>query len=207
MVLFFLAYLVAIAVFAGGIGLLFRVDKRNILIAYFVLLIGLPTVFVGMLFVLKEPIQQGKMLSDTSLGPLLNLIAPPPDLYLPLAEVNLDPEKTEYTLDVSHKYLGNHALMVASPRPAREESPKYTDLVVSMTVTDGQSELFKADSGRTGQFWGRDEYGAFLLTYKVPRDLPVARPLKARVSISGGLKEFLARRGSTVLKIQKFSDE
>ncbi|OEU50281.1 MAG: hypothetical protein BA871_15185 [Desulfuromonadales bacterium C00003096] len=60
---------------------------------------------------------------------------------------------------------------------------------------------------KVGQFWGREDYGAFLVSYKVPRVLPISRELTAKIKISGNLRDFLERRGNTVLKIQKFSDE
>lgn len=207
MALFFLAYVVAIIIVVLMIGLIVRAKKKNTLIAISVTLIGIPAILVGLLVLFKEPLQRGEMLADTSIGPLLNLVSPPSDLYLPLASINLDPEIKEYPLSFSHEYLGNHALMVASPRPPKEDSPSYADISVSLAVFDGQKALFKTESGKVGQFWGRDDYGAFLVPYKVPKDLPVSRDLTAKVQISGNLKGFLGRRGSTVLKIQKFSDE
>jgi hypothetical protein len=68
-------------------------------------------------------------------------------------------------------------------------------------------ELLKMGFGKVGQFWGHEDCGAFLVPYKVPKDLPVAKQLRAEVQVSGDLKGFLERRGRTILKIQKFSDE
>jgi len=207
MSLFFLAYVAATIIIVLMLGFIIRAKKNNILLAIPVALIGIPAILVGLLFLFKEPLQRGEMLADTSIGPLLNLISPPSDLYLPLASIALDPEISEYTLRFSHKYPGNHALMVASPRPLKEESPSYADISVSMAVFDGQKELLGMASDKAGQFWGREDYGAFLVSYKVPRDLPISRELTAKVKISGDLGGFLERRGNTVLKIQKFSDE
>jgi hypothetical protein len=207
MSLFFLAYVAATIIIVLMIGFIIRAKKNNILLAIPAALIGIPAILVGLLLLFKEPLQRGEMLADTSIGPLLNLISPPSDLYLPLATITLDPEIPEYTLTFSHQYPGNHALMVASPRPLKEKSPSYADISVSMAVFDGQKELSGMASDKVGQFWGREDYGAFLVSYKVPRDLPISRELTAKIKISGDLRGFLERRGNTVLKIQKFSDE
>jgi hypothetical protein len=207
MIGFSLVYIVAIIFVVLIIGLIINAKKRNILIAIPATVIGIPVILAGLLFAFKSPIQQGKILQNTTLGPLLNFISPPSDLYLSLDSTNLEPKNTEYTLYFSHKYLGNHALMVSSPKPAKEERPSYADISVTLSVSDGEKELFKMGPERAGQFFGRNDYGAFLASYKVPRDLPVSKQLTANVKITGNLIGFLERRGSTVLKIQKFSDE
>lgn len=184
-----------------------RASKRKILIAIPLTVFGVPILLVGLLFILKSPIQEGKILKNTTLGPLLNFIFPPPDLYLTLASVNLDPGQAEYILSYSNKYLGNHALMVSSQKPAKEDKPDYYNISVTFSVSDGDKELFRMEPERPSQFISRDDYGAFLAWYKVPRDLPVSEQLTARVIFSGNLKSFLDRRGKTTLKIQKFSDE
>lgn len=200
-------YIVIVAVGVTLIGLMVRAGKRKILIAIPVTVFGVPILFGGLLFILKGPIQEGKILKNTTLGPLLNLVSPPPDLYQPTISVNLDPGQTEYVLNFSNKYIGNHGLMVSSPKPAKEDNPDYSDISVTLSVSDGEKELFRMGPERANQFLGRDDYGAFLAWYKVPRDLPVSKQLTARVIFSGNLKGFLDRRGNTTLKIQKFSDE
>lgn len=200
-------YIVVVAVGVSLIGLMVRASKRKILIAISATVFGVPILFGGLLFILKGPIQEGKILESTTLGPLLNLISPPPDLYHPLISVNLEPGQNEYVLRFSNKYLGNHALMVSSPKPAKEDNPNYSDISVAFSVSDGEKELFRMGPERANQFLGRNDYGAFLAWYKVPRDLPVSKELTARVIFSGNLKGFLGRRGVTKLKIQKFSDE
>jgi hypothetical protein len=140
MSLVFLAYVVATIIVVLMIGLIVRAKKRKILIAVPVTLIGIPAILVGLLFLFKEPLQRGEILANTSIGPLLNLLSLPSDLYLALASISLDPDITEYTLTFSHQYIGNHTLMVASPRPLKEESPSYADISVSMAVFDGQKE-------------------------------------------------------------------
>ncbi len=207
MIIFSLAYLLATICVNVLFGLILKAQKKTILMSIPVTVIGLPVCLLGLLFAFREPIQRGDILQNTALGPLLNLVAPPPDLYHPLCTIDLEPGKTEYTLDFSHKYLGNHALMVSSPKPSREERPDYSDIAVTLSVSDGEKALLNIGPERAGQFWGRTDYGALLARYKVPGDLPVSRSLVGTVNISGDLDRFLERRGNTTLKIQKFSDQ
>lgn len=207
MIIFSLLYIVATAVVVLIIGFVIKAKKRNVLLAVPVTVLGIPIIFGGLLFALKNPIQQGKILKNTTLGPLLNFVSPPPDLYNPLASIELEHEKSEYTLLFSHKYLGNHALKVSSPNPPNEDNPRYDDISVSFSVFDENKEVFKMINGKPGQFWGHNDYGAFFAWYRVPRDLPVSKQLKAEIKITGNLKKFLHRRGNTIVKIQKYSDE
>ena len=207
MVGFSLVYLLAIIFVVLLIGFIIKAKKRNILIAIPAAAIGIPIILAGLLFAFKGPIQQGKILQNTWLGPVLNMISPPSDFYIPLDTIQLEPERTEYTLIFSHKYPGNHALMVSSPNPSKEDYPSYSDISATLSVSDGKKELFKMGPEKAGTYLGRNDYGAYLAWYKVPRDLPLSTQLTATVKISGDLKGFLKRRGSAVLKIQKFSDE
>ena len=89
MVGFALFYILAAIIAVSVIGLMFRASKRNILIAIPIIIFGVPILFGGILFILKGPIQEGKILSNTTLGPLLNLISPPPDLETPGSATNI----------------------------------------------------------------------------------------------------------------------
>lgn len=207
MIIFSLIYICTVIFLVILFGLIIKAKKENIFISILCSIVGVPVVFGLLLFVFKTPIQEGRLLQNTSVGPLLNLISPPVDLYTALGSVELVPEKTEYIIKFSHKYSGNHALKVSSPKPAREEHPKYSDITVSLTVSDGEKILLRIRSDKIGQFTGRDDYGAFFALYQVPKDLPVAKELKVTAKISGNLTGFLERRGETTLKIQKYSDE
>lgn len=159
MILFSLSYIVVGIIGVSLIGFMVGASKRNILIAIPVTVFGVPIFFWGLLFIFKGPIQEGKIFKNSTLGPLLNLISPPPDLYLPLGTINLEPQKTEYTFRLSNKYLGNHGLMVSSPKPAKEENPNYSDISVTLSVSDGEKELFKMGPERASQFLGIEDYG------------------------------------------------
>ncbi len=200
----YLAVIICAVLITGSI---IKAKKRNILVAIPVTVIGIPTILVGLLFAFKGPIQQGKLLKNTTIGPFLNLISPPSDLYFPLASIKMEPEKTEYILSFSHKYLGNHALTATSPKPVKEANPIYSDISITLSISDGAIKLLSMEPNKANQFFGRTDYGAFLARYKVPKDLPVSKPLTATVIISGNLSGFLERRGATFLTIKKFSDQ
>ena len=168
-------YIVCVIFIACVFGFIINAKKRNIIITISTTLIAIPILFVGFLIIFQEPIQQGKILKHSSLGPLLNLVSPPSDLYDSLYFVKLEPQKMVYTFDFKHKYLGNHALKISSPKPSKEEQPNYSDISATLVVSDGERELFQKGSKIQGQFWGQNDYGALFVCYKVPGDLPVNR--------------------------------
>ncbi len=51
----------------------------------------------------------------------------------------------EYSFDFRHKYLGNHALKISSPKPPKEEQPDYSDISATLVVSDGERELFQEE--------------------------------------------------------------
>ncbi len=73
-------YLIAVILAVSITGYLLGAKKRNILIGIFSVALGIPVAVVLVIFFLKGPIQQGKILKETTLGPLLNIFVPPKDL-------------------------------------------------------------------------------------------------------------------------------
>lgn len=203
MTIVFLLFLAAPFVLLGLLYLLGIRSKRLVLAipAGFYLL---PVVMVAGLYLFRTPIQQGKVLAD--LGPLLNLVFPARDLYLPLATVELKAGLKEYTLDFSHKYVGMHAVEIATPGRASMKSEDQ-DLRVSWKVFDGDRLLYEAGPAKGSQFWGKDDHGNHFLWYRVPMDLPAGKQLTARVIISGDLNKYLEKRPSATLSVTKLSDE
>lgn len=207
MIVLMFIYIAAIAGIVLIVGFLKKSRRRNIAMAMLVTAIGLPVVIGFGLYFLKTPIQQGKLLKGTMIGPLLNLVAPPEDLYLPLVEARLETAKSEYQFQFAHKYVGNHALVVSSPQPQKEAYPRYDDIAIKLTVLEDEPAIFTIENKRFGKFTGRNAYGAVVARYRVPEDLPVSTRLNAKVWIDGDLEGFLGRRGPTVIKIKKISDQ
>lgn len=174
------------------------------LIAVPVAFYSLPVLVVIGFYVFRAPIQQGKFLAE--LGPVLSLLFPPEDLYDPLATTLMIAGKDQYTLGFTHKYVGYHAVEITVPgkAPIAKLEP---ELQVSIEVFDRDKHLYSDGPGKGYGFWGRDDHGLSFLRYRVPGNLPVARPLTARVTISGDLDGFLKGRDGATLQITKVADE
>ena len=165
---------------------------------------SLPVLVVVGFYLLRTPIQQGKFLAQ--LGPVLSLVFPPEDLYVPLASVGLVPGKVEYSVDFTHKYVGYHAVEISIPGKSKIGKIE-PELRVLIWVFDGDKLLYEGEVGPGYGFWGKEDYGLHFSRYGVPEDLPVSRPLKARITISGDLSRFLDGRKGATLGVTKVSDE
>ena len=165
---------------------------------------SLPVLVVVGFYLLRTPIQQGKFFSQ--MGPILSLVFPAEDLYIPLATTELVSGKNGYTLRFTHKYVGHHAVEISVPgkAPFGKLEP---ELQVSLEVLEGDTLLYRDGPVKGSGFWGRDDHGLHFSWYGVPEDLPVARSLTARITMSGDLKGFLRDRAGTTLSITKVSDE
>lgn len=91
----------------------FKVRDRKYLFGIPLVILCLSVLLGISAYVLRTPIQQGKLLPE--LGPLLNLAFPAQDLYLPLASEALSSQKKIYTFRVSHKYQGKHGVFIDIP--------------------------------------------------------------------------------------------
>ncbi len=166
----------------------------------------LPVLMVIALYLFRAPIQQGRVLPG--LGPALNLAFPAPDLYEPLAVMPLVAGRTEYELAWTHRYVGRHTLALSVPGRSEEMSPLEPKLAVNMDVFEGGKFIFGGGTGKANQYWGKDDYGLHIAWYRVPMDLPVARPFTAAVTVTDGdLEGFLLKYPGAVLKMMKVSDE
>jgi hypothetical protein len=74
-------------------------------------------------------------------------------------------------------------------------------------VLEGDTLLYRDGPVKGSGFWGRNDHGLHFSWYGVPEDLPVARSLTARITMSGDLNGFLREREGTTLNITKVSDE
>ena len=165
---------------------------------------SLPVLVVIGFYLLRTPIQQGKFLAE--LGPILSLVFPPEDLYVPLAVKELAKGRTEYTLDFGHKYVGYHAVEISVPgnAPFGKIEP---ELQVLLEVFEGDKLLYRDGPVKGSGYWGRNDHGLHFTRYSVTEDLPVSRPLTGKVTISGDLNRFLEGREGATIGITKVSDE
>ena len=178
--------------------------SRRALVTVPVAFYSLPVLVVLGFYLVRTPIQQGKFLAE--FGPILSLIFPPEDLYVPLAVKELAEGTIGYTLDFDHKYVGHHAVEISVPgnAPFAKIEP---ELQVLLEVFEGNKLLYRNGPVKGSGFWGRDDHGLLFTRYNVPEDLPVSGPLTARITISGDLSGFLVGRNGATLGITKMSDE
>jgi hypothetical protein len=165
---------------------------------------ALPVLVVLSFYLVRTPIQQGKFLAE--LGPILSLMFPPEDLYIPLAVKELTGGKIVYTFEFDHKYVGHHGVEISVPGSTPFDNIE-PDLQVILEVFEGDTLFYRDGPMKGSGFWGRNDHGLHFVRYGVPEDLPVSRQLTAKITISGDLDEFLKDRGGTTLRITKVSDE
>ncbi len=203
MTLVLLLYLIAPLVLVGFMYLSGTRSWRP-LVTVPVAFYSLPVLVVIGFYLLRTPIQQGKFFAE--LGPILSLIFPPEDLYVPLVVKELEDELTEYTLDFGHKYVGHHAVEISVPgkAPFGKIEP---ELQVVLEVLEGDKLLYRDGPVKGSGYWGRNDHGLHFSRYGVPKDLPVSRPLTARITVSGNLDVFLKGREGATIGITKVSDE
>lgn len=134
-------------------------------------------------------------------NPGLQEVPDPKKFNLPLAELELSPERSTYRFKFTNQTAVTHALVISSPMPPREKVPDYADLSVSFKVFDGDRQLLAKSAPAMARFGeeGDSEYGAFFVTYSAPSELPVGKKLTAMVEITGPLADFLGRRGESKL--------
>ena len=154
---------------------------------------------------LRTPIQQGKFLSD--FGPLLCWVFPPEDLYDPLAEETLSPDKVTYIFNISHKYVGRHAVFIEIPTKKQPGRVVENNLRLSTEISDGNNDPFVGSSERGSPYFGRDKYGYYYVGYKVPENVPVAKEATVQIEIGKGINDFLKRHKTAKIVIRKMSDQ
>lgn len=169
----------------------------------------MPIIFGLSLYLLRTPIQTGKFLSG--FGPVLSMVFPAEDLYYPLAESPLVPEKNTYNFNLSHKYLGRHAVSVEIPSDTSPASsmnhPVENTISVKVRIKNGDNELFSGSEDRAWPYWGKGNYGFYYVIYNVPQNVPVSKNISVEIIIEKDLTEFLQKHENAKLVVKKFSDQ
>lgn len=193
-----------IPLFLTGLLYIFGIRSWRTFLTVFLTFLLLPFLVVALLYIFRTPIQQGKVLAD--MGPLLNLVFPADDLYLPLTTIELTSDQKEYEIKFSHRYVGRHVVEISSPKGSRHERDQQ-NFQVTLEVFQGGKVVYRAGPSRGSKFWGKDDYGLHFTTYRVPNDLPVRTELTAKVIITGDLESYLKNHQTAYLNITKMSDE
>lgn len=202
MTLLMLVY-VSIALFLI-VGCIVHKNKRKKIALFLAAIwIGIPILFVGFLILFKSEIQQGKVLPQ--FGAILILVSPPDDLWAPLGEAKLNPDKKEYQFEISHKYVGNHVVDLSFEKLKVMERAK-NDFEVELIVKHKDALIYSNKSERGASHWGKDKSGLTFIHYRVPDDLSVRTKLNTTIKIKGDIKQFIEQYGTTTLSIRKGSD-
>jgi hypothetical protein len=198
---------VAPAAFVALLLLALRVRSKRMIVGLPLAVLLLPVLLVASIYMVRAPIQQGKVMSEW--GPLLSLLFPADDLYVPLAEEKLLPLKSVYTFYLTHKYVGNHGTSISVPSSNNRPEPAVEQrLKVYTSFFRDEKTIMKSEGAAEGSpFIGLNQYGFSYSRYRVPRDVPVAERLRVEVTVRGDLESFLKEHSGAKLVVRKESDE
>ena len=185
--------------------LAFRVRSKKFLLGVPIFIFCMPILFGISLYVLRAPIQQGVFL--TNFGPILSMFFPADDLYSPLAEESLSPEKNTYNFNLSHKYLGNHAVFIEVPSDVRPEFVIERSLNLMVQMKEGDKVLFSGSSDRGSPYSGKSKYGFYYIGYKVPENVPVSKDIAIEINIEKDIRSFLKNHENAKVIVRKKSDQ
>jgi len=132
---------------------------------------------------------------------------PADDLYNPLAEESLSPEKNTYNFNLSHKYLGNHAVFIEVPSDVRPEFVIERGLNLMVQMKEGDKVLFSGNSDRGSPYSGKSKYGFYYIGYKVPENVPVSKDIAIEINIEKDIRTFLKNHENAKVIVRKKSDQ
>lgn len=115
----------------------------------------------------------------------------------------------DYIVSFAHRYVGRHAVKIPSPRDTRHQGSSDTPINLNAVLEvylDGRV-LYYAEQASGSRFRGKDDYGTFFNSYRVPEHLPVGRELATRIAITGNVDGYPEKHGTGRLSITKMSDE
>ena len=133
------------------------------------------------------------------------------DRYIPLLleKIDLEDVTKTYEFDYLHKYIGTHAVVLASEKPipiGSDYDSRGLQVEVELRSTSGK-ELLKDIVGHSYPFWGEQHSGMAILTYDVAEDLPRNEPITIAVHFSPESFRVLRAYELTKLLILKVSDK
>ncbi len=138
-------------------------------------------------------------------GSALNLFFPPNDMWVPLASAQVEKGVRNYEFTVSHRYPGNHEVVVSIPRQKGLE-PLPTELLVTLEIEQEGQVLMKR-SGAGSSFWGIERQGENFCRYSFPEDVSSREDVVCRVLVEGDFDSLLDRYTDLAITIRKGSDK
>ena len=140
-----------------------------------------------------------------------NYIFSPSDLYHHLSDSSFDLSETGLTktLEITHKYPGNHRVAIFVEKPVEPGILYNSDFIVKISISNGKDVLFERTvSDSSAWFYGgKDNSGFALMDYKIPNELLLGVPLSAQIKVINGNSEFASQYGSQRIVINKIPDE
>ncbi len=140
-----------------------------------------------------------------------NYIFSPSDLYHHLSEANFDLSETglSKSLEIIHKYPGNHRIAILVEKPADPGVLYNSDFIVKVSISNDNDILFERTvSDSSAWFHGGSENSGFtLMDYIISNEQLLGVPLSAKIKVIEGSTEFTKQYGNQRVIINKTSDE
>jgi hypothetical protein len=138
-------------------------------------------------------------------GSVLNLLFPPDNIWTPLASAQVQKGVRNYSFTVTHKYPGNHNVVISIPRQKGLEL-LAVELSVRLEIEQSGKIMMKR-SGAGSSFWGIDRQGLEFCRYSFPKDVRSREEVFCHVLIEGDVDALLDRYVDVVISIAKCSDK
>ena len=140
-----------------------------------------------------------------------NYIFSPSDLYHHLSESSFDLSEGSLTktLEITHKYPGNHRIAIFVEKPVDPGVLYNSDFIVKINISNGDKVLFERTVSDSSAWFhgGNDNSGFTLMTYKIQDELLLDVPLSAQIEVIEASADFTNQYGSQRVIINKISDE
>ncbi|MDH5573393.1 MAG: hypothetical protein OEY89_16640 [Gammaproteobacteria bacterium] len=140
-----------------------------------------------------------------------NYIFSPSDLYHHLSNTNFDLSETglSKTLEITHKYPGNHRVSIIVEKPVEPGILYDSKFIVKISISNGENILFERTvSDSSAWFYGgKDNSGFTLMDYKIQNELLLGAPLSAQITVIEGNSKFASQYGNQRIVINKIPDE
>ncbi len=167
--------------------------------------VGVLVVLAVTLTVARQSVLEGRYLE--SVRPLYMLIAPPADLYKPLAisPAVLDVNAARYHFSFEHKYAGTHELGISVEKQIPMPVKTYAWGAQYQVVFSVDGEILKTEivGANPSPWWSQNSSGFSLLRYEVPSDLPLGKKIACEIVAVKPGQGFHSQYGSSSFFIRK----
>lgn len=166
---------------------------------------GVLAIVVVAIAVTRQPILERRYAESARL--LYMLIAPPADLYSPLAAspAVLDEKAASYRFVFEHKYAGTHELGVSVEKqvPMPVQTYDWGARYRVVFYVEGKPIKTEIVGANPSPWWGQNDSGFSLLSYEVPRDLPLGKPIICEIVTLQPGQDFHSKYGSSSFFVSK----